>query len=97
MWTDQQLVLASGNRGKLREFSNLFKDFGTEVVPQSDLGIESPEETGLSFIENALLKARHASAVAHLPAMADDSGLGNACTGWRTGALFSAIRWCSCH
>ena len=75
MWTNQQLVLASGNRGKLREFSNLFEDFGTEVVPQSDLGIESPEETGLSFIENALLKARHASAVAHLPAMADDSGL----------------------
>ena len=73
MWTDQQLVLASGNRGKLREFSKLFDNLGTEVTPQSDLGIESPEETGLSFIENALLKARHAAALTNLPAMADDS------------------------
>ena len=75
MWTDSKLVLASGNKGKLREFSKLFSDFGTEVIPQTDLGIDSPEETGLSFIENALLKARHASAVTQLPSLADDSGL----------------------
>jgi len=75
MWTDTRLVLASGNRGKLREFSTLFSDFGTEVIPQTDLHVDSPEETGLSFIENALLKARHASAVTELPALADDSGL----------------------
>jgi XTP/dITP diphosphohydrolase len=75
MWTDSKLVLASGNTGKLREFSKLFADFGTEVIPQTDLGVDSPEETGLSFIENALLKAHHASAVTQLPALADDSGL----------------------
>ena len=75
MWTDIKLVLASGNKGKLREFSKLFSDFGTEVIPQTELGVDSPEETGLSFIENALLKARHASAVTQLPALADDSGL----------------------
>ena len=75
MWTDDKLVLASGNQGKLREFSKLFMDFGTDVIPQGDLHVESPEETGLSFIENALLKARHASAVTQLPALADDSGL----------------------
>jgi len=75
MWTDDKLVLASSNQGKLREFSKLFSDFGTTVIPQSDLQVESPEETGLSFIENALLKARHASAVTELPALADDSGL----------------------
>ena len=75
MWTDDKLVLASSNQGKLREFSKLFSDFGTTVIPQSDLHVESPEETGLSFIENALLKARHASAVTELSALADDSGL----------------------
>ena len=75
MWTDDKLVLASGNKGKLREFSKLFSDFGTDVIPQTDLHVESPEETGLSFIENALLKARHASAATELPALADDSGL----------------------
>ena len=75
MWTDSKLVLASGNKGKLREFSKLFADFGAEVIPQTELGVDSPEETGLSFIENALLKARYASAVTQLPALADDSGL----------------------
>lgn len=75
MWTEKQLILASGNAGKLKEFARLFANFGTEVVRQSDLGIESPEETGLTFIENALLKARHASRKAKTPALADDSGL----------------------
>ena len=75
MLTNSRLVLASGNRGKLHEFSKLFSDYKTEVIPQTDLGVDPPEETGLSFIENALLKARHASAVTQIPSLADDSGL----------------------
>ena len=75
MWTNTTLVVASGNQGKLKEFSKLFDDFAVELVSQAELGIESPEETGLSFIENALLKARHASATTQLPSLADDSGL----------------------
>ncbi len=75
MWTERQLVLASGNQGKIHEFSRLFSDFETKVIPQQALNIQSPEETGLSFIENAILKARHASNLANLPSLADDSGL----------------------
>ncbi|MBB1088318.1 RdgB/HAM1 family non-canonical purine NTP pyrophosphatase [Lysobacter sp. SG-8] len=68
-------VLASGNAGKLREFRALFAGAGVEVVPQGEMGVEDIEETGLSFIENALLKARHAARMTGLPALADDSGL----------------------
>tara|TARA_B100000925_G_C21914007_1_gene432839 strand:+ start:344 stop:940 length:597 start_codon:yes stop_codon:yes gene_type:complete len=75
MWTDSALVLASDNHGKFKEFSKLFGDFAIEVISQAKLGVKSPEETGLTFIENALLKARHASAITGLPAIADDSGL----------------------
>jgi XTP/dITP diphosphohydrolase len=71
----QRIVLASGNRGKLAEFGALLADSGFEVIAQSSLGIGDVEETGLSFVENALLKARHAAQVAGLPALADDSGL----------------------
>ncbi len=71
----QRLVLASSNAGKLREFNSLLADFGFEVVPQADLGVNDAEETGLSFVENALIKARHASQVTGLAALADDSGL----------------------
>ncbi|HMT93492.1 RdgB/HAM1 family non-canonical purine NTP pyrophosphatase [uncultured Thiothrix sp.] len=71
----QRLVLASSNAGKLREFNSLLADFGFEVVRQADLGVSDAEETGLSFVENALLKARHASQVTGLAALADDSGL----------------------
>lgn len=70
-----RLVLASGNAGKLAEFRTLLGDVGWEVVPQSDFGIDDAEETGLSFIENAILKARHAARLSGLPALADDSGL----------------------
>ena len=70
-----KVVLASGNKGKLAEFQQLFAGSNIELVTQSSLGIESPEETGLSFIENALLKARYASRQSGLPALADDSGL----------------------
>lgn len=71
----KKIVLASGNAGKLREFSQLFASWDIEVVPQSEFGVSDAEETGLSFIENALIKARHASRISDLPALADDSGL----------------------
>lgn len=71
----QKVVLATGNPGKVRELASLLADFGLDVVAQTDLGVESAEETGLTFIENAILKARHAAAITGLPAIADDSGL----------------------
>jgi len=70
-----RVVLASSNLGKLKEFGALLADSGFEVVPQASLGVDDAEETGLSFVENALLKARHAARVTGLPALADDSGL----------------------
>jgi len=69
------LIIATCNAGKLREFQELFAGLPFEVVAQGVLGIESAEETGKSFVENALLKARHASAAAGMAAIADDSGL----------------------
>lgn len=71
----QKVVLATGNAGKVRELADLLGDFGLDVVAQTELGVESAEETGLTFIENAILKARHAALVTGLPAIADDSGL----------------------
>ncbi|MDR0806767.1 MAG: RdgB/HAM1 family non-canonical purine NTP pyrophosphatase [Enterobacteriaceae bacterium] len=71
----QKLVLATGNSGKVRELANLLADFGFEVTAQTDLGVDSAEETGLTFIENAIIKARHAAQVTGLPAIADDSGI----------------------
>ncbi|MEQ4530512.1 MAG: RdgB/HAM1 family non-canonical purine NTP pyrophosphatase [Mixta sp.] len=71
----QKVVLATGNPGKVRELADLLADFGLNVVAQTDLGVGSAEETGLTFIENAILKARHAAQVTGLPAIADDSGL----------------------
>lgn len=71
----QKVVLATGNPGKVREMADLLADFGLNIVAQTDLGVESAEETGLTFIENAILKARHAAQVTGLPAIADDSGL----------------------
>lgn len=70
-----KLVLASSNAGKLVELRDLLGATGIELVAQSDLGVEDIEETGSTFVENALLKARHASAVTGLPALADDSGI----------------------
>ncbi|MDR5903917.1 RdgB/HAM1 family non-canonical purine NTP pyrophosphatase [Franzmannia qiaohouensis] len=69
------IVLASGNAGKIREFNQLLSPLGYEVKAQADYGVAEVEETGLTFIENALLKAREASRVSGLPALADDSGL----------------------
>ncbi|MDX5377343.1 MAG: RdgB/HAM1 family non-canonical purine NTP pyrophosphatase [Halomonas sp.] len=70
-----ELVLASANPGKIREFRQLFADLGLRVRPQSEFGVVDVEETGLTFVENALLKARAASRASGLPALADDSGL----------------------
>ena len=71
----EKVVLASGNPGKVREIQRILHDLGVEVVPQSELGVTDAEETGKSFVENALIKARHASLMTGLPAIADDSGL----------------------
>ena len=71
----QRIVLASGNKGKLKEFSQILVPLNLEIVSQGELGVEDADETGLSFVENAILKARHACAATGLPAIADDSGL----------------------
>ena len=71
----ERIVLASGNPGKIREIAAIFADLGIDIVAQSEFGIESPEETGTTFVDNALLKARFAAARSGLPAMADDSGI----------------------
>lgn len=70
-----QLVLATGNPGKVREFTALLQPLGITVHPQSQWQLTECAETGLSFIENAILKARHAAAGTGLPALADDSGI----------------------
>ena len=70
-----KLVLASSNRGKLQELRELLDGRGIELLAQSDLGVEDAEETGTTFVENALLKARHATRRTGLPALADDSGI----------------------
>lgn len=69
------VVLASGNRGKLAELRVLLGEFGLDVVAQSEHGVGDADETGLTFVENALIKARHAARATGLPAIADDSGL----------------------
>jgi len=69
------IVLASNNAGKIKEFNVLLGDMGIDVKPQSEFNVEEAEETGLSFIENAILKARNACAHTGLPALADDSGI----------------------
>jgi XTP/dITP diphosphohydrolase len=71
----ERLVLASGNEGKLREFARLLQPLGLEAIAQAKLGIAPAGEPHVTFIENALAKARHASAQSGLPALADDSGV----------------------
>ena len=71
----KQVVLASGNAGKLKEFGQYLGRLGIELVPQDQFISQEVEETGLTFVENAILKARHAALVSGLPALADDSGL----------------------
>ncbi|PHS25737.1 MAG: non-canonical purine NTP pyrophosphatase, RdgB/HAM1 family [Methylophaga sp.] len=70
-----KIVLASGNQGKLREFAQLFSPMDIEVIPQSEFDVPAAEETGLTFVENAIIKARNAAQHTGLPAIADDSGI----------------------
>jgi XTP/dITP diphosphohydrolase len=71
----KKIVLASGNKGKVREINQILAGLDLEVVPQTEFGVPEIEETGLSFVENAILKARNAAQHTGLPAIADDSGL----------------------
>ena len=75
--TQGTLVLASNNKGKVAEFTHLFQQLNlpVEIIPQGKLNIEDAIEDGLSFVENAIIKARHASKLSGKPALADDSGL----------------------
>lgn len=75
MSSPQDLVLASANAGKIKELQQLLGGLGVRIIPQTDLGIPDIEETGLTFVENAILKARNAATLSNLPAIADDSGL----------------------
>ena len=72
---NQRIVLATGNRGKVEEMQTILAPFGVEVVPQSAFDVPEAEETGLTFVENAIIKARNAAVHTGLPAIADDSGL----------------------
>ena len=71
----QKIVLASSNQGKLREIQAIFQDLPFELVPQVEWNVSDADETGLTFVENALIKARHAAEYTGLMAMADDSGI----------------------
>lgn len=84
-----KIVLATSNADKVKEMADVLSQFGFEVVAQSEFGIESPEETGLTFVENALIKARFAAKMTGLPAIADDSGLSVMALGGEPG-LYSA-------
>lgn len=71
----EKIVLASNNAGKVREIHDLLKDFDLEIVSQSEFNVDDVEETGLSFVENAIIKARYAAVKTGLPTIADDSGI----------------------
>ncbi|NMP17694.1 XTP/dITP diphosphatase [Thalassotalea sp. Y01] len=71
----QKIVLATGNKGKVKELAELLAKQHIEVLPQSDFNVADVAETGTTFIENAIIKARHAAKITGLPAIADDSGL----------------------
>ncbi|MCQ9379676.1 RdgB/HAM1 family non-canonical purine NTP pyrophosphatase [Methyloversatilis sp. XJ19-49] len=83
----EKLVLASNNAGKLRELSAMLAPLGIEVVTQASLGVAEADEPHITFVENALAKARHASRETGLPALADDSGLCVRALGGRPGVL----------
>jgi len=84
-----KIVMASGNAGKLHEIARILGDLNINIVPQSDFGVEDAEETGTTFVENALIKARHAVGETGLPAIADDSGLAVDALGGRPGVYSS--------
>ncbi len=70
-----KIVLASGNKGKLAEFSQLFSEYGIEIIPQSEFNVPDVPETGTTFVENAIIKARHAAQLTGHPTISDDSGI----------------------
>ncbi len=84
-----QIVLATGNKGKVRELGNMLAPLNISVVPQSDFDVPDVPETGTTFVENAIIKARHAAKLTGLPAIADDSGLEVAALGGAPG-IYSA-------
>ncbi len=86
-----RLVLASHNAGKVREIAELLAPYGAEVVSAGALGLAEPEETGETFVENAVIKAEAAARAANLPALADDSGLAVHALGGRPG--IHSARW----
>jgi len=88
-------VLASGNAGKLLEIARILRNLDVTVVPQSELGVCDADETGATFIENSLIKARHASLATGLPAIADDSGLAVDALGGRPGVM--SARYAGMH
>jgi len=69
------IVLATGNQGKVKELANLLAEHQLDIVPQSNFDVPEVDETGTTFVENAIIKARHAAKISGLPAIADDSGL----------------------
>lgn len=71
----KKVVLATGNKGKVKELSELLADMDINIIPQSDFQVPEVAETGTTFVENAIIKARHAAKITGLPAIADDSGL----------------------
>ncbi|QIW09602.1 RdgB/HAM1 family non-canonical purine NTP pyrophosphatase [Francisella sp. LA112445] len=71
----KEIVLASSNKGKIQEFTKIFAEINIKIIPQTEFNVPDADETGLSFIENAILKARNCSEHTSLPAIADDSGL----------------------
>ena len=71
----KQVVLATGNKGKVKELARMLSGLGIEVLPQSEFAVSEVAETGSTFVENAIIKARHAAKQTGLPAIADDSGL----------------------
>ncbi|SPX17360.1 deoxyribonucleotide triphosphate pyrophosphatase [Escherichia coli] len=75
----------------MRELASLLSDFGLDIVAQTDLGVDSAEETGLTFIENAILKARHAAKVTGLTGNCRRLWSGGRCAGWRAGYLLRAL------
>ena len=75
IWQNNKIVLASGNKKKVAELELLLQPLNIAIIPQSELNITDADETGLTFVENAIIKARHAAQQSGLPAIADDSGI----------------------
>ena len=86
---DKKIVLATGNQGKVKELATMLSGLGFNVLPQSDFKVSDVPETGTTFVENAIIKARHASKQTGLPAIADDSGLAVSALGGAPG-VYSA-------